>query len=84
MHLPVVKFKYKEEYTTDRNLQYGTIAEWALDLGLSEFIEYEEDGKVGGFKYDRLPIALLQVIQKQEKRIKEYEERLSRLEKLLQ
>lgn len=81
MSLPVVSFKYKKEINNDGIVHHGTIAEWANDLGLKEFVGRDKNGLIDFFDYSKLNIANLQLIQTQHKMITELEKRIARLEK---
>lgn len=76
LQLPVRTFKYKPEIDETQSVQYGFIAEEAQDLGLDELIQYDADGIPDYFAYEKLPIFLLQLIQEQDKRIKDLEAKL--------
>lgn len=77
LKLDIKKFNFIGEEDTE----YGVIAEEADDLGLTELLGYNEE-EPDYFHYERLPIALLQIVKEQDKKIKDLEERLSRLEGL--
>lgn len=83
MKLPIISFTYKPEFSDDSDIKQGTTAEDAFDLGLLEFVGRDEDGVIDYFAYEKLNIANLQLIQKQDKTIKNMEERISRLEGLI-
>lgn len=80
MCLEVVKFNYKPEISDSTETQYGVIAEQAEAIGLDEFVGYDADGQVDYFAYERLAVANLQLIQKQNEMIKRLEERIAILE----
>ncbi|MGC4928084.1 tail fiber domain-containing protein [Streptomyces sp. DT117] len=61
-----------------RRDEYGLIAE-EVHEHLPEIVNYDEDGQIDGLRYDLLGVALLPVVQDQERRIKALEERLERL-----
>lgn len=73
LELDVYSFNFKPEFSDDDSLQYGVIAEQADALGLHEFIGYDLDGLPDYFAYEKLPVALLQVCQKLNERIKSLE-----------
>lgn len=60
--------------TTNRHV--GLIAEELDDLGLVEFVEYDEEGRPDSVAYDRLSVALIEVVKEQEARLRAMEERL--------
>ena len=61
-------------------LMVGFIAEEAEEAGLSEFVDYDEDGVVQNFNYAHFTAALLELCKYQESRINNLEERLGVLE----
>jgi hypothetical protein len=97
MKLRPVTFLYKPEYDKGpRTLQYGLIAEEVAEV-YPDLVAYEPDGKPYTVKYQYLTTMLLNEAQKQyrraeaeaklnaaqQKKIKELEQRLSHLERLL-
>lgn len=60
-------------------LQHGLIAEDLDALGLDWLVDYGEDGQPEGVRYDRIALALLPVIQRQEQRIAAIEAHLDAL-----
>lgn len=80
INLPVVTFNFKKEFSEDQSVQYGVIAETAQSLGLEEFLQYDDLGLPNYFTYERLPVALLQMVQKQDATIKSLEARIVKLE----
>jgi hypothetical protein len=96
MKLRPVTFLYKPEYANgDRTLQYGLIAEEVAKV-YPELVAYDKDGRPFSVRYQYLTAMLLneaqkqyrraeaeaKVITKQEEKIDELEQRLSRLEKM--
>jgi Chaperone of endosialidase len=94
MQLRPVTFFYKPEYDKgDRTLQYGLIAEEVAKV-YPELVAYDNDGQPYGVRYQYLSTILLnevqkqyrraetqaQVIQAQEEKIEDLEQRLARLE----
>lgn len=79
--MQLVTFLYKVEIDTDRigELQHGLIAEDLDALGLDWLVDYGEDGQPEGVRYDRIALALLPVIQRQEQRIAAIEAHLDAL-----
>ncbi|MBU6913475.1 structural protein [Staphylococcus aureus] len=61
-----------DTYKLDRYV--GLIAEEVENLGLKEFVTYDDKGEVEGIAYDRLWIHLIPVIKEQQLRIKKLEE----------
>lgn len=54
----------------------GFIAEELDELGLAEFVTYDEQGRPDAIQYDRLSVGLLAVLQQQQQRIDALEARL--------
>lgn len=78
-----VRYRYRDavaNFGDDAPFDVGVIAEHVDGLGLDWLIDYEADesGQMRplGFKYDRLPIALLAVVKQQSAQIRELTERL--------
>jgi len=68
----LVKYRYKEavkQHGNDAPTDVGVIAEEVDELGLSFLIEYDEEGRPLGFKYERLALAVLAAVQAIEKRV---------------
>lgn len=97
MKLRPVTFFYKTEYAKgDRTLQYGLIAEEVAQV-YPELVAYDNDGQPYSVRYQYITTMLLNEVQKQYRRaeaeakvvetqqqkIDELEQRLSRLESLL-
>lgn len=71
--IQVVTFRYiqaVEELGDDAALEWGVIAEDIHALGLNWLVDYDEDGKPLGVKYERLALAMIPVIQDHENRLK--------------
>lgn len=81
LNLDIVSFNLKKEYCKKQVTKYGVIAEQALELGLHELVGYDDEGNVDYFAYDKLSLACLQLIQEQDKKIKELERKIESLEK---
>lgn len=65
------KDKAEIKLTGDSKLYHGFIADEFHDLGLTEVVQYNEDGEVEGLSYDRLTIYLLPLIKNLYKEIAE-------------
>lgn len=83
LELEPVRYRYRDavdNFGAAAPFDVGVIAESADELGLDWLIDYEPDegGQLRplGFKYDRLPIALLAVVKRQGEQIRELAERL--------
>ncbi|NUV86587.1 tail fiber domain-containing protein [Streptomyces sp. KAI-26] len=59
--------------------EFGLIAEEVAET-LPEIVTYDEHGRIDALRYDLLGVALLPVVQAQERRLRELEERLAALE----
>lgn len=77
LELEPVSYKYTPEVDEEQKTHYGFIAEDADRLGLYPLAGYDDEGLPDYFAMDKLPIFLLEVIKKQEKRITELENKLS-------
>jgi len=97
MKLRPVTFLYKPEYDEgDRTLQYGLIAEEVAKV-YPELVAYDNDGRPYTVRYQYIATMLLnevqkqyhraeaaaKVVQTQQQKIEELEQRLSRLESLI-
>ncbi len=97
MKLRPVTFLYKPEYNEgDRTLQYGLIAEEVAQV-YPELVAYDNDGQPYTVRYQYIATMLLnevqkqyhraeaaaKVVQTQQQKIEELEQRLSRLESLM-
>lgn len=77
--LRIVTFRYieaVEKYGTDATTEIGLIAEEVHDLGLTWLVDYDEDGRPEGVKFDRLALAALALAQSTDERLTRVEERL--------
>lgn len=81
LNLDIVSFNLKKEYCREQVTKYGVIAEQALEVGLHELVGYDDKGNVDYFAYEKLSLACLQLIQEQDKKIKELERKIEILEK---
>lgn len=75
--ISVKTFQYKTAIESDDNTHLGVIAEDLHDLGLTDFVYYDEQNRPDGVAYDRLALALIPLIQQQEARLRAIEERLA-------
>lgn len=75
-----------EQATAEADWCLGVIAEEVDELGLSDFVTYEDDParpgerRPNGFRYELLGVGALQLIAEQEARMRTLEERLAALE----
>ncbi|WP_116051671.1 tail fiber domain-containing protein [Amycolatopsis palatopharyngis] len=58
----------------------GFIAEEVDGIGLGIFVDYDEDGVPQSVAYDRLSVALLEIVKDQDRRLKDLELRMSALD----
>lgn len=58
----------------------GFIAEDVHEAGLTEYVQYDDEGRPDGLNYDRMAAALLSVLKDHEKRITELEAKVADLE----
>lgn len=70
-------FQYKSAIEDEGTTHLGVMAEDLDDLGLTDFVYYDELGRPDGVAYDRLALALIPLIQNQEQRLRAIEERLA-------
>jgi len=78
-----VRFKYRkavEEQGDDAIWHYGFIAEQAEQGGLTELVQYDKDGLVEYFAYERMCVAQQQLIRDLYEKVEALEARLSALE----
>lgn len=58
----------------------GLVAEDVHDVGLSQFVQYNQDGEIEGLMYDRLWILLIPITREHEERLNEYDKRFGSIE----
>jgi hypothetical protein len=71
--LQLVSFRYTaaiENLGDDAPTEVGLIAEQVHDLGMTWLVDYDDEGKPFGIKYERLAFALLPVIQSFDQRLR--------------
>jgi hypothetical protein len=81
--LQVVSYRYIDAVDKDgdeANVEIGLIAEDVAKV-FPWLVDFDEDGKPYGVKYERLSLALLSVLNSQQSRLDSLEARLDRLEK---
>jgi hypothetical protein len=79
--LQLVHFKYIQDVETDGEdapIQIGLIAEEVEKHLGSDFVFYDDEGRVAGIHIDRLVFALLPALQAQSARVTALEERLTK------
>jgi hypothetical protein len=77
----VRKFNYKKSFDETMPEDIGVIAEELEELGLTDFIYYDADGIPDGVAYEKLALALIPVLKKQQAEIDSVVARLDELEK---
>ena len=81
LDIKVRKFNYKKSFDEAMPESIGVIAEELEELGFSDFLFYNEDGEVDGVAYEKLALALIPVLKKQQAQIDSVVARLDELEK---
>jgi hypothetical protein len=76
LKIRVRNFMYKKEFDQDQDVHIGVIAEELLELGLDQFVYFNEDGEADGVAYEKLALALIPVIQNQEERLQALESKV--------
>lgn len=77
LKIRVRNFMYKKDFGGDETLQVGVIAEELLEVGLDQFVYFNEAGEADGVAYEKLALALIPVIQDQESRIQALESKVN-------
>jgi len=81
LDIRVRKFNYKKSFDETMPEDIGVIAEELEDLGLIDFIYYDSEGIPDGVAYEKLALALIPVLKKQQTQIDSVVARLNKLEK---
>ena len=81
LDIRVRKFNYKKSFDETMPKDIGVIAEELEDLGLTDFIYYDAEGVPDGVAYEKLALALIPVLKKQQAQIDSVVARLDELEK---
>jgi hypothetical protein len=81
LDIRVRKFNYKKSFDESMPEDIGVIAEELEDLGLIDFIYYDSEGIPDGVAYEKLALALIPVLKKQQAQIDSVVARLDELEK---
>ena len=74
--IQVRNFTYKPDFDNDQSVQVGVIAEELVELGLEQFVFFDDEGRADGVAYEKLALALIPVIREQDARISAIESRL--------
>jgi hypothetical protein len=78
--IAVRTFQYRADFSKDDSVQLGVIAEELVELGLEQFVFFDEQGQPDGVAYEKLALALLPLLQAQADRLDAFEARLTELE----
>ena len=81
LDIQVRKFNYKKSFDETMPKDIGVIAEELEELGLTDFIYYDAEGVPDGVAYEKLALALIPVLKKQQAQIDSVVARLDKLEK---
>lgn len=81
LDIQVRKFNYKKSFDETMPEDIGVIAEELEELGLTDFIYYDAEGVPDGVAYEKLALALIPVLKKQQVQIDSVVARLDKLEK---
>jgi hypothetical protein len=81
LDIQVRKFNYKKSFDETMPEDIGVIAEELEELGLTDFIYYDAEGIPDGVAYEKLALALIPVLKKQQTQIDSVVARLNKLEK---
>jgi hypothetical protein len=76
------KYEYEQNNNSADGLTrvFGFVAEELIEIGLTDYVDFNEDGSVQSIAYDRLTAALIPVLQHQQEKIESLEARLALLE----
>lgn len=81
LQIAVKHFNYKKSFDQDDTTTHlGVIAEDLVNLGLDDFVFFDENGNADGVAYEKLALAALAVIQQQQTQLDAIEARLTALE----
>ena len=75
-----VRYKSKSENDDKSKDHFGLIADEVHDAGVIELVNYNADGEVEGFQYERLTVVLLKAIQEQKAIINAQQAELTQLQ----
>jgi hypothetical protein len=77
LKIRVRNFMYKKEFDEDQDVHIGVIAEELIELGLDQFVYFNNQGEADGVAYEKLALALIPVIQNQEQRLQALESKVN-------
>jgi hypothetical protein len=81
--LQVKTFQYKTAFSSDENYYLGVIAEDLVELGLDDFVFFDDQGNADGVAYEKLALAVLAFAQNQADKLDALETRLNAIEERL-
>ncbi|WP_056986924.1 phage tail spike protein [Ligilactobacillus equi] len=73
------KARFKEGRNDGYALHYGLIADELDKEGLSKLVRYDSQGEIEGIEYDKIAVALLPLLKKQQNQIAELQEQIEEL-----
>lgn len=79
-NIAVRTFQYRADFSKDENTHIGVIAEELIELGLTDFVYFNDEGKADGVAYEKLALALIPFAQAQAEKLDAIEARLTALE----
>lgn len=76
------KYEYEQNGNSSEGLNrvVGFVAEELVEIGLEEFVEFNEDGSAQSIAYERLTASIIPVLKHQQEKIESLEARLALLE----
>jgi hypothetical protein len=77
LKIRVRNFMYKKEFDENQDVHIGVIAEELIELGLNQFVYFNDQGEADGVAYEKLALALIPVIQNQEQRLQALESKVN-------
>jgi hypothetical protein len=77
LQIRVRNFMYKKELDEAQTVHIGVIAEELVELGLEQFVFFNDQGEADGVAYEKLALALIPVLQNQEQRLQALENKVN-------
>lgn len=81
LQMAVRRFNYKKSFDEAQPEDIGVIAEELVELGLTDFVYFDDEGNADGVAYEKLALAVLEVVKVQQERLDLLEARIVKLEK---
>ena len=81
LQMAVRRFNYKKSFDETQPEDIGVIAEELVELGLTDFVYFDDEGIPDGVAYEKLALAVLEVVKVQQDRLDLLEARIVKLEK---